>query len=165
LTMLSPKRPSRIPVICTLWILVAIWLAICFGLSSQTGEETGKLSLTIARFVAAIFNLADTSVVDINSWLRTLAHIACFFVLSGLMSGACATTFSTHFSAFAWPLLPCVFFAFLDEIRKSNIPGRHCSIPEAWLNTLGCILGCALTGAILWAVRQRRNRRRVMSRK
>ena len=142
-------------IVWTLWILAFAWLAVCFGLSSQTGEETGQLSGSITRFFAEILHLPDSAIPVLNRSLRTLAHIVCFFVLSGLMSGAASVTFPTYAHAFIWPLVPCVLFAFLDEFRKANIPGRHCSIPEACLNAVGCALGCILVGIILWTLRRK----------
>lgn len=144
----------HIILVCTLWILAFIWLTVCIGLSSQSGKETGELSTSIARFGAGTFNLPSTSILILNKKLRTVAHVVCFFVLSGLMGAACAVTFPARTASFSWPLLPCVLFAFMDEIHKVNIPGRHCSISEAWLNAAGCVIGCTVLGIILYVIRR-----------
>lgn len=154
----NAMHPWRGLYVCTMWILVAVWLSICLILSSQNGEESGKLNLSIAHFIVELFRLPETSILDVNRWLRTLAHVICFFVLSVFSGCACTSTFSTKKWAFAWPLLPCGLFAFWDEIRKAYIPGRHCSISEACLNTLGCVLGCALVGIVSWKLRRRKIR-------
>jgi VanZ family protein len=142
--------------ICALWILVFAWIAVCISLSSQTGEETGKLSGSMASFFAEVFHLPQSQVPELNRNLRIIAHFICFFILSLLFGSACSATFPKSASAFAWPLLPCIAFAFIDEFRKAGIPGRHCSIPEAWLNAAGCILGTVLIGVILWALHRRK---------
>lgn len=131
-----------------LWLLVLAWFVLCFLLSSQTGEETNQLSTAMARMISEWLGFSVESIPTLNRGLRTLAHFVCFFVLSGLVCGACAATFSSHVH-FLWGLAPCILFAFWDEIRKVNIVGRHCSIPEAFLNTVGCVLGCMALGAIL----------------
>ena len=141
--------------ICALWILAFSWLAVCISLSSQTGEETGKLSGSMASFFAEVAHLPQSQVPELNRNLRIIAHFICFFILSLLFGSACSATFSKLASAFDWPLLPCIAFAFIDEFRKAGIPGRHCSIPEAWLNAAGCVLGTILIGVILWALHRR----------
>lgn len=140
----------------TLWIMAFVWFMVCVGLSSQTGKETGELSKSIASFIAETIRLPSTSVPGLNKGLRLAAHFFCFFVLSILAGGACAVTFPSAASAFSWPFVPCVVFAFADEIRKVNIPGRHCSFPEAWLNVAGCTLGVIILGIILWLLRWRK---------
>lgn len=151
---LHARQPART---CILWMLAFVWLAVCVAVSSQTGEASGRLSMSIARFLAKLLHLSETEIPGLNKKLRLGAHFVSFFVLCGLFSMASSTTFHKHATAFLWPLPFCVLFAFLDEIRKAGIPGRHCSIDEAWLNTLGCVLGCAISGVILLALR-RRNR-------
>ena len=142
-----------------LWALAFSWLVICIAVSSQTGEASGKLSMSIARLLARLFYLSDAVLPDLNRGLRLAAHIFSFFVLCGLFSMASAMTFYRHTTAFLWPVPFCILFAFLDEIRKTAIPGRHCSMAEACLNTLGCILGCAISAIILWILRHRTSKR------
>lgn len=150
------KHFRHILFICALWALAFAWFIVCIGLSSQTGKETGELSKSIASFIAETIHLPGTSVPGINKGLRLAAHFFCFFVLSILTGGACAATFRSAASAFSWPFLPCVVFAFADEMRKANIPGRHCSFPEAWLNVAGCAMGVIILGIILWLFRWRK---------
>ena len=134
--------------ICALWILAVAWLFVCITLSSQTGMETGKLSGSMASFFAEMFHLPRPQVPELNRNLRTIAHFICFFILSLLFGGACSATFQKSASAFSWPLLPCIAFAFIDEFRKADISGRHCSISEAWLNAAGSVLGTILLSLV-----------------
>lgn len=131
------------------WILAIIWFILCFRLSSQTGTETEQLSTALARKISELFGLSDDSIPVVNRGLRTLAHFVSFFILTVLLCGAFAFTFSSQPFSFLWPLIPCILLGFLDEIRKAAIPGRHCSIPEALLNAQGCILGCVALWGLL----------------
>ena len=131
-----------------LWILAIVWFMLCFCLSSQTGEETGQLSTAMARKVSEMLGLSEDSIPVLNRGLRTFAHFVCYFILTVLICGAFAATFTTYTHSFLWPLLPCVVLGFLDELRKVYIPGRHCSIPEACLNALGCVFGCITVWAL-----------------
>ena len=67
-------------------------------------------------------------------------------------NGAGITAANQRLAAFTWPVFICVPFAFIDEIRKAGIPGRHCSILEAWINVGGCISGTVLLGLVLWSI-------------
>lgn len=150
------KYPRHLLFVCVLWVLAIAWFAVCITLSSQTGEDTGKLSGSMASFFAEVIHLPKSQVPELNRNLRLIAHFFCFFILSVLFGSACSATFPKSAFAFSWPLLPCVAFAFIDEFRKAGIPGRHCSIPEAWLNAAGCILGTILLGVVLWALHWRK---------
>ncbi len=143
------------PLPILMWLLTGAWLSVCLVLSSQTGVETTALSQRIAHFLARLLRRSDAAVRGLHGGLRTFAHFACFFVLCDLMSGALSATFPIRKCAYLWSLLPCVAFAFLDEMRKASIPGRHCSIPEACLNAVGCLLGCAAFRIVLGLLRRR----------
>lgn len=150
------ENSRHLLLICALWTLDIAWFAVCITLSSQTGEETGKLSKSIASFFAEAIRLPQSQVPELNRKLRLIAHVFCFFILCALTGCACSATFPKSASAFSWPVLPCAVFAFIDEFRKAAIPGRHCSIPEAWLNVAGCVLGTIMLGLVLWMMHRRK---------
>lgn len=125
-----------------LWALAAVWFGVCFLLSSQNGTETGQLSLKASQFIIRLLGLSSELLYPLNTYLRTAAHVIVFFVLSLLSGCASGVSFMRFRSAPMWTCPSCVIFAFYDEIRKANIPGRHCSPKEAGLNVVGCLLGC-----------------------
>ncbi|MGI6498351.1 MAG: VanZ family protein [Oscillospiraceae bacterium] len=141
------------------WALSFAWFVFCVFLSSQNGKETGSLSRGIAQAVIRFLGLSQSFLHPLNSYLRTGAHVAVFFVLTLLSGCASGASFPGRRSAPLWPFFPCVLFAVFDEVRKAGIPGRHCSFAEAGLNALGCVLGC--TAAYLMF---RRYNRRVSDR-
>lgn len=147
---------EHLVIACVLWALAFMWFTLCIGLSSQTGEETGELSMSMASFLGDVLHIPNEWIPTLNRILRIAAHIVCFSVLSILTGSASTATFPKYASSFSWPFLPCVAFSFIDEIRKTNIPGRHCSIPEAWLNVAGCALGTFLLGIILYMLHQKK---------
>lgn len=148
------RQSPLLPVI--LWMLTLAWFLLCFRLSSQTGEKTGQLSMAMARMISEVLGLPAESIPVLNTVLRTAAHLVCFFVLTVLVCGASGATFHSHKLSILWPLGFCILFAFWDEIRKADISGRHCSIPEAFLNTLGCVLGCIALYVGLWVLHRRK---------
>jgi VanZ family protein len=144
-----------------LWALALAWLAVVLFLSSQNGEETAGLSLSIARFFGRLLGLTEGGISVFHLALRTAAHIAVYFLLGVLACGAAAATFPQkgHTAAWACTLAVCAVIAVVDEIRKAAIPGRHCSFEEAGLNVLGCVLGALLILLIRHLVIARRKKR------
>lgn len=124
-----------------LWCLTAGWLILALFLSSQTGAETGNLSMSISSFIGKALGLAESTTPTINTVIRKAAHIVVYLILSSFAAAAAIITFTKHRFAWLWPLPPCVLIAILDEVRKAAIPGRHCSWGEAGLNVLGCVVG------------------------
>ncbi len=145
------ERPWNI----LLWMLTLLWFGICFVLSSQDGVQTGQLSMGLSRFVIRLLGLSQDSLYLLNSHLRTSAHVVVFWVLALLGGCACGASFTQNRSAPLWPFFPSALFAVLDEVRKANIPGRHCSFTEAGLNVIGCALGCCTAYLICRAHRRR----------
>ena len=129
-----------------LWIVTACWLALAWYLSSQTGEDTGKLSLRIAAIICDVASLSANAVAIMNAVIRKAAHFFVYFILTGLATAAAIYTFPKHNTAWLWPLAPIALISVIDEMRKHAIPGRHSSWLEAGLNVFGCIAGTL----VLW---------------
>ena len=116
-----------------------LWLAVIFFLSSQTGEETTSLSLTITRWLARFFpGVAEET---LHLWLRKLAHIGVYFVEGALLFPALLRRTQRPIHSFVLTLTLSALIAAVDEAHKMLIPGRHCSWAEAVLNVLGAALG------------------------
>ena len=137
------RRFNKNKVALLFWALTFAWLLVCIFLSSQNGTETGNLSLGLSKVIIRVLNLDPDKLNDLNSSLRTTAHVIVFFVLSFLGGCASGNSFPKKKIAVLWPFVPCAIVAVLDEVRKAHIPGRHCSYPEAMLNVAGCAMGCA----------------------
>lgn len=127
-----------------LWVLAIASLATTLFLSSQTGEETAGLSHRIANFLGQLFGLTTSGITILHSLLRTAAHIVLYFITTVFSCAAVYATFPHHRTAWIWPMPVCSIIGIIDEIRKASIPGRHCSLGEAGLNVLGCVLGMLL---------------------
>lgn len=149
------RKKSERPWSILLWGLTFLWLGICFILSSQNGTQTGQLSMGLSQFIIRLLELSQDSLYLLNSHLRTSAHVVVFWVLTLLGGCASGASSTQHRSAPLWPFFPGTLFAVLDEVRKANIPGRHCSFSEAGLNVIGCVLGCC-TAYLICRVHRRR---------
>ncbi len=71
-----------------------------------------------------------------------LAHLAEYAVLGILLSRALRQTTTLSYS---WVICVVVIVSFLyalsDELHQSFVPGRDCSIDDAWADLIGSTLG------------------------
>ena len=134
-----------------LWTAAIFWLFLCFYLSWQTGEATGKLSQKLAHFLIEILNRVGITPdpQQFHAGLRLFAHFGVFFVTGVLLACAIAATFpqSNKIVLFSVSAVLCSIIAVLSEVGKLNVPGRHLTWSEAGLNVLGAVCGIAcMTG-------------------
>jgi VanZ family protein len=135
------------------------WLLLLFWLSSQDGQSTAQTSMGFTTFVAWLFSISPSMLSRLDHLLRSAAHFAGFFILSGLAYMAARVTWPGRTHAASAVLAICIGFAVLDEVVKILIPGRHLSWPEVGLNVLGIFCGALLSRGILWlAVRWKTQR-------
>ncbi len=137
-------RKKELRIVVLLWGLTACALALAWYLSSQTGEETGKLSRLISAAISNILGISADAVPLVDTIIRKAAHIGVYFILTGLATSASIYTFPGRDTAWLWPLGPLVIISIIDEMRKHSIPGRHSSWVEAGLNALGCVVGAVV---------------------
>lgn len=126
-----------------LWGLTVLWTLLALFLSLQDGEGTGRLSMTIADWLARLLNglgwHGDVS--RLHDALRKNAHVFVFFVMGVLFSGGMLVSFGGKFKTFAVSFLICGAIATVAEVLKVRIPGRHLEWGETWLNVLGVLCG------------------------
>ena len=139
------------------WAAAAAWLGILAFLTLQGGDDTSALSLSIARWLAAILkqiNRYEVSTFTLNMALRKIAHVFVFFVLGLLLANAIRTTFIKLklglIGAAAGAV--CVIIAVSCEFSKTFIPGRHCQWDEAAIDVVAALAGVL----IFMALRQSR---------
>ena len=134
-----------------LWTAAIFWLILCFYLSWQTGEATGKLSQKLAQFLIECLNRVGITPdpQQFHASLRLFAHFGVFFVTGILLACAIAATFpqSNRIVLFSVSAVLCSIIAVLSEVGKLNVPGRHLTWSEVGLNILGAVCGIAcMTG-------------------
>lgn len=118
----------------------AAWLVLMTVLSHQRGEQTSRVSETLARDLEFLLPGPDREM--LNAALRKTAHVVVFGVLTvltgrALGSGGLAAPAPGQLAALA-------VWCWLDEATKPLIPGRHFSWLDVGLNLLGVALGAAL---------------------
>ncbi len=124
------------------------WMALIFGFSAQTGEESGGLSALIARpitdAIAAWQGLDDTETLyqQVDGVVRSMAHFSEYAVLGSLL------TMALHRFGLKWRWLPWligVIYAILDEWHQAYSPGRVSDPMDVLIDACGVLCGVLLT--------------------
>ena len=131
----------------TFLILIILNSVIIFGFSAQNGEKSGSISQTITIKIADIFNIRENRE-EFAYWgeriIRKLAHFGIYTTL-GIFSFAFIATFNIKekikvISVTVWGII----YASTDEIHQMFSFGRHASIDDVVIDTLGVIFGLLL---------------------
>lgn len=121
-------------------IITCGWLFFMWRLSSADGEKTFRDSMQIARPLAKILYEEPTAiqVEHLHILLRKMAHIflyAVFGTLAAIFWKLLLAKIKLFLRAIPAALC-CLTIAFLDELQKIFIEGRHFSFSESILNTI-----------------------------
>ncbi|MCD8219751.1 MAG: VanZ family protein [Ruminococcus sp.] len=141
-------RKKKIAVVI-LMVAIAAWLLLMRRLSMADGAKTLQDSLPLARKVCAWLYEEPTAeqLKHVHLTLRKMAHVALYLVYGGMS----ALLWDLLLERFAiWKrMIPaivcCTAVAFLDEMQKIPIAGRHFSLSESLLNA-----GSALVMILLY---------------
>lgn len=129
-----------------LWALAALWAALIFYFSAQSGEASAAVSeefiSPFSRILTALLGEAG------HTFVRKCAHFFLYCVLMCL--AVCAYRSGGGKRIFLWPFALCVLYAVSDEIHQYFVPGRACRIYDIGVDALGCLAGAFC----LWLVRQ-----------
>ncbi len=122
------------------WILVALWGALIFFLSTSRfgGPETSRIVIPVLHFL-----LPDASPATLNllhEFIRKAIHFINYFVLSILLFRAIRAPHKGWAWKWAlWAVLIAATYACSDEYHQSFEAGRGPSALDAVLDTSGAI--------------------------
>lgn len=128
-----------------LLVLIVIWAILIFGLSGQNGTESSGLS----RKIVELFTKNEEIVDMVEPYVRKLAHFS-EYGLGGIL-------FILLFSTYKWTdrkmmtvsILLGIWYASMDEIHQLMVDGRHGSLFDVYLDSLGFSTGVCGMMAIL----------------
>lgn len=123
--------------------LLVVWMIVVFGLSNQTGEESGGLSRKVANFFAR----GDTVQAErLEPMIRKVAHMT-EYAAGGMIFYGILLTYpkSSRRKKVIMSLAFVIFYASTDEIHQLFINARSGSFVDVCIDTFGGILGiCAM---------------------
>jgi VanZ family protein len=134
-------------------LIIAV-MAMIFGLSAQTGADSGNVSGGLTEAVLSVFGIhreemEEAEFIRIEGAVRTAAHFS-EYALLGLLCAAFASTYKIKgiFSvcyATAFSLL----YAVTDEVHQIFVPGRGAQIIDVIVDTSGALCGALVLEFIL----------------
>ncbi len=136
-------------------ILIA-WLFFMWRLSSADGTQTLQDSMRIANKIGKwLFDSpSQAQLSHLNMILRKMAHIFLYMVL-GLIFAMFWDLLFERFSIWKRTipsLACCTGIAFLDELQKIPIDGRHFSSSESVLNAVSAAAIILLYFIFIWII-------------
>ena len=145
--------------IAAVMLMTAMWF-----FSSQTGEESGRLSGAVTRFLLKLVRLEPTPArLDRLGYIvRKAAHFNLFLCL-GLALGVAAGSPRKPFRAL-WAVPAAALCALGDEAHQHFVAARAAMWQDCLLDSCGALTGAALALGI-WALAARRRSKRTKSKK
>ena len=138
------------------WLPAAGWYAVIWYFSAKTGTESQDMSDGVLKaFGYDIQNSPITVTYLLALLVRKGAHMAVFFILTGLLLFALWRSVKRPALRGAAALALCGLLACLDEFHQTFVPGRSGMPRDVLIDLLGgvCFL---LLWALIRAVRARR---------
>ena len=161
------KSNKKAPLIFS-WILVFLWMGFIFYMSAQDSTSSSGFSTPIAESVAeyqlkfGLINVGEYSssqyLINLESDIRMIAHSTVFFVLSVLVSMAMLASGIKKGRVLILSITLSLLYAFADEFHQFFVPGRASEMLDIYLDTLGILLGTALTVLASGIVGKRRKK-------
>lgn len=128
-----------------LWVVVLLVLCVIWGNSLQDATRSDGLSVQVAKFFYPIVKMvsAKVSLVQVNAWIRKVAHGTEFFFL-GMILTSIVYKLKAKFHYKGWIVVSgIVIVACIDESLQAFSPGRTPMIQDVLIDTVGGILGYA----------------------
>ena len=116
-------------------LLVLIWMAFIFTMSSFNATESSNQSNFIVNIIVNIFNINNIELVSII--IRKLAHFTEYLIL-GLLT---YNLINNHNKKTYIAIIICILYAISDEIHQIFVPGRSCQILDMTIDSIGSITG------------------------
>ena len=122
------------------WILLALWMAFIFYMSSCNGNVSSDQSGTIAYVLHNILgiNYSDKLIFII----RKCAHVSEFFIL-GILVINLISKYNVKYS-YLISFIICVLYASIDEFHQLFVPGRSGQVTDVLIDLIGVVLGLLL---------------------
>ena len=130
-------------------VLLLLNLALIWGSSLQTAEQSSKVSVTVAKPLAEAFPEGEFEAEGVgHAALRKTGHLTEFLAL-GLCTGWLACMLCPKdWQMLLLPLVCGTAVAALDEIIQLSVPGRSGQLSDVGIDVLGLCFGIVLINII-----------------
>lgn len=143
-----------------------VLLVVIFSFSSQSGEESGRLSYAVSLWLVNLWNRLfqlnfDSSALaeqaeTIHFFIRKAAHMTEYALLA-LSATLPWFVYQAQNRPSRLPvtLIFCAASAAVDEFHQSFVAGRGPSVTDVGIDTAGALLALLFFQFVLWIIRQR----------
>ncbi len=153
-----------------LWCLTVLWMAFIFGMSAQSGEESGETSGKVIDIIAETVVPGFSDMTDaekdiaraeLSFPIRKMAHFTEYGILGALLTVSFA--FSGKKTSVTCRKLTAALsvgwlYAMSDELHQKFVSGRAGMITDVFIDGSGVIAGCAVMALLIMFVLKRINR-------
>ncbi len=112
------------------WLAVVAWMAVIFALSSVSGLRVSQDA-------------------EVDRPIRTLAHVAAFGLLGGLVLYALCANARPTIARAILAMAITTLYAAGDELHQSLVPDRSGRVQDVAIDALGALAGLTLAWLIL----------------
>lgn len=124
-------------------LLVIIWMAIIFIMSSFNATDSSNQSNFIVDIIVGIFNISNTEVISLI--IRKLAHFTEYLIL-----GVLVTNMLRYYNKKTYiSIIICILYAISDEIHQLFVVGRSCQIMDMFIDSIGSFSGILLFSLLI----------------
>lgn len=122
------------------WILLALWMAFIFYMSSCNGNVSSDQSGTIVYILHNILGIDYSD--KLIFIIRKCAHVSEFFIL-GILVINLISKYNVKYS-YLISFIICVLYASIDEFHQLFVPGRSGQVTDVLIDLIGVVLGLLL---------------------
>jgi|SRR5690625_221633 len=126
-------------------IAVISWMSVIFYLSHQPADASSELSGSLVQLIKSLMAsfFPNGEMALIHRFVRKLAHVIAYFILSFLMVHALRCIDTLNVRSVCFTFLFTTLYAISDEYHQTFIPGRSGEWQDVLIDSCGTVLGIA----------------------
>ncbi len=136
------------------WLMVLIWMAVIFKLSSQSGQQSNGLSMgvtgIVGKVLAKVTFKAHVDMSKFNHMARKYAHFFTYLVLGILVMNAIRRSGIVGSVMLIVSIGICILYAISDEVHQLFVPGRGAQVRDVLIDSAGASVGISIYSLIVW---------------
>jgi len=137
------------------WLLVILWMAVIFYMSSQPAEASDGMSKGVTKTIIQVVNIVypldiETSTLQVwidhfNHNVRKLGHVTEYLILGIFVANAYKKSGVRGCKLLLYSFILCFTYAISDELHQYFVPGRGPSWGDVLIDSAGAILGIGVS--------------------
>ncbi len=135
------------------WLAVLVCMGLIFYLSSQSGEDSGRLSAIVTTFIMNIIErITGNSEFDLETFnhvVRKLAHFTAYFILGSLLLNALHASKVRPPKSQRYAYITATLYAATDECHQMFSDGRGPQLRDVAIDSAGALIGVILTSILI----------------